>query len=175
MQTWIWTRRKSEPGNPAYMRSTAKGRSTSVERPFGWVRRDPQLSGAVPKNTEKRSAVQRPHSCVVVLDRRQLVCVLRLGLRPLSSPPLFSLFLGTALRKPREAVIRRPPRALESVCSRQVKRLQLAEFEKLLPIAVNFLLGLLNHPLVAGLEHVGEAALDLQVLLHRQLVFGLVA
>jgi hypothetical protein len=59
--------------------------------------------------------------------------------------------------------------------SRQAKRLQLAEFEKLLPIAVNFLLGLLDHPLIAGLEHVGEAALGLQVLLYRQLVLGLVA
>ena len=53
--------------------------------------------------------------------------------------------------------------------------LQLAELEKLLPVPVDFLLGLLNHPLVAGLEHVGEAALGLQVFLHRQLVLGLVA
>ena len=53
--------------------------------------------------------------------------------------------------------------------------LQLAELEELLPVFVHFLLDLFDHPLVAGLEHVGKAALHLQVLLHRQLVLGLVA
>ena len=40
---------------------------------------------------------------------------------------------------------------------------------------VHFLLDIFDHPLVAGLEHVGETALHLQVFLHRQLVLGLVA
>ena len=52
--------------------------------------------------------------------------------------------------------------------------LQLAELEEMFPVAVYFFLDLLDHPLVAGLEHVGKTALHLQILLNGQLVFGLV-
>ena len=53
--------------------------------------------------------------------------------------------------------------------------LQLAELEELLPVFVHFLLDLFDHPLVAGLEHVAEPALEAEVLLHRALVLGLIA
>ena len=50
-----------------------------------------------------------------------------------------------------------------------------AEEQKLLPILIDFLLDFLDHPLVALFEHVGKAALHLEVFLHRQLVLGLIA
>ena len=53
--------------------------------------------------------------------------------------------------------------------------LQLAELQQLFPVAVDFLLDLLDHPLVAGLEHVSETALHLQILLNGLLLLGLVA
>ena len=48
--------------------------------------------------------------------------------------------------------------------------LQLAELEELLPVFVHFLLDLFDHPLVAGLEHVGKAALHLQAIAPRAVV-----
>ena len=63
----------------------------------GASRRKAEALRAVPPNTEKRSAAQRPHSCAAVLDGLQPACILRLALRPLSPPSFFSLFPGTAL------------------------------------------------------------------------------
>ena len=52
---------------------------------------------AVPRNHEKRSAVQESQGRAAVLDGRRPACVLRLALRSLPLFPFFSLFLGTAL------------------------------------------------------------------------------
>ena len=51
---------------------------------------------------------------------------------------------------------------------------EFAELDEFLPIFIDFFLDLLDHPLVAGLEHVGEAALHLKVVLHGQLALGLI-
>ena len=48
--------------------------------------------------------------------------------------------------------------------------MQLAEYEQVLPVAVRFLPDLLDHPLVVRLEQVGEAPLELQIRLRRQLL-----
>lgn len=53
--------------------------------------------------------------------------------------------------------------------------LQLAELEDILPIPAGFLPDFLGHTLAAGLEHVGEAALSLQIFFRRQFVLGLAA
>ena len=55
------------------------------------------LFRAVPRNHEKRSAVQESQGRAAVLDGRRPACVLRLALRSLPLFPFFSLFLGTAL------------------------------------------------------------------------------
>ena len=91
--------------------------------------------------------------------------------------PVNSGVAGKTLQKSCQKQQRVGPKANPFVLIWRVRKdcLQLAELEELLPVFVHFLLDLFDHPLVAGLEHVGKAALHLQVLLHRQLVLGLVA